>query len=399
MRRTALWCAISAVLGAALAMGLSHAPSFEPASVAQEVIADPSAGGRVDPLAVAQPAMPPVAIDPLAAGEYTAEERVNIGVYENVNRSVVNITTRGYQGEKFLMIEIPSEGEGSGVVLDRQGNILTNFHVVDGARQIQVTLFDGNTYAAQLVGQDPVTDVAVIRIEAPPQSLFPVVFGSSTRLRVGQRVFAIGNPFGLERTLSTGTVSSLDRSLPSRNGRSLKSIIQIDAAINPGNSGGPLLDAHSRMIGMNTAIASKSGDSAGVGFAIPINTIARVVPQLINSGRVRRPEAGILRVYQMEKGRGLLVLTLVPGGPAERAGLHGPRIVRQQKRQGPFVYEYKTLDRSAADLIVAVDGKPVKTGDDFLDAVESKQPGEQVVITVIRGGQQRQVPVQLDAAE
>jgi len=151
------------------------------------------------------------------------------------------------------------------------------------------------------------------------------------------------------------------------------------------------------MIGMNTAIASKTGESTGVGFAIPVSTIARIVPQLIHEGRVRRPEAGIVRVYQTEHG--LLVATLAPGGPAERAGLRGPKVVRQQKRQGPFVYEYQTIDRSAADLIVGVDGKPVKTGDDFLDAVESKRAGEQVILSVVRGGQERQVPLVLDAAE
>jgi S1-C subfamily serine protease len=295
-------------------------------------------------------------------------------------------------------LEIPSEGEGSGVVLDRQGHILTNFHVVDGARQIQVTLFDGNAYEARLIGQDARTDVAVLQITAPAASLFPVVFGNSADLKVGQRVFAIGNPFGLERTLTTGVCSSLNRSLPSRrNGGSIRSIIQIDAAINPGNSGGPLLDSHSRMIGMNTAIASKTGESAGVGFAIPINTIARVVPQLIAAGRVRRPETGIARVYETDKG--LLIATLVPGGPAERAGLQGFKVVRQQKRQGPFVYEYQTVDRSAADLVVAVDDKPIKSGDDFLDAVESKRPGDQVVITVIRQGQARQVPLRLVESE
>ncbi|MGD0783804.1 MAG: trypsin-like peptidase domain-containing protein [Candidatus Aminicenantales bacterium] len=338
------------------------------------------------------------AVAPAPTFDFTPDEQINIQVYENANRGVVNITTKGFQGDRFLLFEIPSEGEGSGVVLDRQGHILTNFHVVDGARQIQVTLFDGHTYGARLVGQDPATDVAVIKIEAPPASLFPVALGISTNLRVGQRVFAIGNPFGLERTLTTGIISSLNRSLPSRGGvRSIKSIIQIDAAINPGNSGGPLLDSHSRMIGMNTAIASKTGQSAGVGFAIPISTISRVIPQLIADGKVRRPDVGILRVYQTDQG--LMVATLAPGGPAERAGLHGPKIVRQQKRQGPFVYEFQTVDRSAADVIVGVDGKPVKTADEFLDAVESKQPGEQVVLSVIQGGQERRVPVQLAAGE
>jgi S1-C subfamily serine protease len=240
--------------------------------------------------------------------------------------------------------------------------------------------------------------VAILKIDAPADSLFPVVFGSSSNLLVGQRVFAIGNPFGWQRTLTTGIVSSLDRSLPTQHGRrDLKSIIQIDAAINPGNSGGPLLDSHARMIGMNTAIASKTGENTGVGFAIPINTIARVVPQLVQNGRVRRPESGIARALQTD--RGLLILNLVPGGAAERAGLQGPKIKKEQKRQGPFVVESQTRDLAAADLIVAVDGKPVKTADDFLDAIEVKQPGDQVTLTVIRAGQERQVPLQLEAAK
>jgi S1-C subfamily serine protease len=221
--------------------------------------------------------------------------------------------------------------------------------------------------------------------------------GDSTRLKVGQRVFAIGNPFGLERTLTTGIISSLNRSLPSRNGRTMKSIIQIDAAINPGNSGGPLLDSHSRLIGMNTAIASRTGQNTGVGFAIPVTSIARVVPQLIEKGRVVRPEIGIARVYQTE--RGLLIATLTPGGPAEAAGLRGPRIVRERRRQGPFVYDSQTLDRKAADLIVAVDGQKIVSADEFLSAIESKRPGEEVTLTVVRDGHDTAVRVRLGESQ
>jgi S1-C subfamily serine protease len=224
-----------------------------------------------------------------------------------------------------------------------------------------------------------------------------VVFGDSTRLRVGQKVYAIGNPFGLERTLTTGIISSLNRTLPTRNHRTIKSIIQIDAAINPGNSGGPLLDSHGRLIGMNTAIASATGQSAGVGFAIPVGNIARVVPQLIERGRVIRPDAGITRVMQTEKG--LLIATLTPGGPAEKAGLQGFKVVKQRRRQGPFSYETQSIDRSAADLIVAVDGQKVVTADDFLGIVEAKQPGQDVIVSVIRGGQEVRVPVRLAAGE
>jgi S1-C subfamily serine protease len=347
-----------------------------------------------------QPSWPGAAAPGVAAGPntFTPDEQVNVFVYQQANRSVVNINTRGVSGTLIPMIEVVSEGEGSGVVLDRTGHVLTNYHVIEGAKEIRATLFDGQPYDAKLVGVDPNTDVAVLKIDAPADSLFPIVIGNSANLLVGQRVFAIGNPFGLERTLATGIISSLNRSLPGRHGRrSLKSMIQIDAAINPGNSGGPLLDSHARMIGMNTAIASKTGESAGVGFALPINTITRIVPQLIQNGRVRRPDSGIARVY--ETGRGLLIVSLVPNGPAERAGFQGPRVKREQRRQGPFVYESQTIDRAAADMIVAVDGRPIKTADDFLDAIEAKQPGDQAVVTVIRGGQQRQIPLRLEAAE
>jgi len=276
-----------------------------------------------------------------------------VAVYEKVNRSVVHINTRSIQVDRFWLFEIPSEGEGSGMVLDRQGHILTNFHVIEDAREIRVGLYDGSTYDAELVGIDPPTDTAVLKIDAPPEALHPVTFGNSAELLVGQRVYAIGNPFGLERTMSTGIISSLHRTLPERHtGRRIKNIIQIDAAINPGNSGGPLLDSRGLMIGMNTAIASKTGESAGVGFAIPVNTIARVVPELIRNGR-----------------------------------------------EGPFIYERQYIDRSAADLIVAVDGKPVKTADEFLTAIESKRPGDTVVVTVIREGKRLDVPLQLGVSE
>ncbi len=395
MRRILLLCLLSASLGGLAAFGwrsplLSNAPSS-----AQEAPAWPAQPAPVNPSPGAARAVAPAAT---TLDSLTPDEQVNVFVYQQANQSAVNINTKGLTGDRFLMFELVAEGEGSGTVIDRLGHVLTNFHVVDGAREIHVTLFDGKTYDARLVGGDADTDVAVLRIDAPPESLCPVAFGNSTGLLVGQRVFAIGNPFGFERTLSTGIISSLNRSLPGKTGRrSLKSIIQIDAAINPGNSGGPLLDSHARMIGMNTAIASKTGESAGVGFAIPVNTIARVVPQLIQNGRVRRPETGIARVYQTD--RGLLVLTLVRGGPAELAGLQGPRVEKHEKRQGPFVTTYQTLNVAAADMIVGVDGRPIKTADDFLDAVESKQPGDQVVLTVVRGGQQRQVPLRLEAAQ
>ncbi len=393
MKKIILLCTFCAGLGALLAIGLYDPPETEPMTVAQEA-------GEGGPVRVSIGSSAPAAPRTESQGfdELTPEERVNVSVYEKANRSAVNIMTESVQVDRFFMLERTSESEGSGTVIDRKGHVLTNFHVVDGAREIQVTLYNGKTFDARIVGLDPSTDVAVLKIDAPAEVLHPVSFGSSTGLKVGQRVFAIGNPFGLERTLSTGVVSSLNRSLP-RRGRygTIKSIIQIDAAINPGSSGGPLLDSRGRMIGMNTAIASKTGESAGVGFAIPVNTIARVVPQLIENGRVRRAEIGITRVFQTEHG--LLIATLAQGGAAERAGLRGPKIIERRRRQGPFVYKYQTIDRSAADLIVAIDGKPVRTGNDLLDTVESKKPGDQVVVTVIRDKQEKRVPVRLDEDE
>ena len=326
--------------------------------------------------------------------DWTPEERVNIAVYENVNRSVVNINTR-VRAEVLFVLDVAAEGMGSGSVLDKAGHILTNFHVVEGAEQIEVSLFNGRNFAGKLVGRDPNSDLAVLKIDAPAEMLFPVVIGDSTQLKVGQRVFAIGNPFGQERSLTTGIISSLNRPLPIRKHVTLHSVIQIDAAINPGNSGGPLLDSRSRLIGMNTAIFSKTGQSSGVGFAIPASTIAMFVPQLIEKGHVVRPDAGITRVYETEQG--LLIAALTPGGPAEAAGLRGPQVHRERRRQGPFVTEAVRVDRTAADLIVAVDGTRVTTGDHFLSAIESREPGEHVAITVVRQGQE--VTVQLRLVE
>ncbi len=375
MKKYVLLCGISALLGGLLSTAFkTH--SIEPRASAQDV---PTGGLR-----------------PAIADEFTLAERVNISVYDNVNRSVVNITTLIVRPDMFLMLE-PSEGAGSGSVLDQEGHILTNFHVIEGAKQVKVTLFNGETYDAKLVGADPVYDIAVLRIDAPRESLFPVAFGESSILRVGQHVYAIGNPFGLERTMTTGIISSLNRSLPSRSGRTMKSIIQIDAALNRGNSGGPLLDSRSRLIGMNTAIASRSGENTGVGFAIPVNTISRVVPQLIQNGRVIRPDMGITRVLQTDQG--LVIATITPGGAAERSGLRGFRIIKNQRRFGPFVSEEVQIDRDYADLILAIDGQPVKSADDLLSAIERHQPGDEAVVTVLREGRQVNVGVVLGAEE
>jgi S1-C subfamily serine protease len=333
-----------------------------------------------------------------AAGleEFTPEERTNILVYERANRSVVHITTKAAQRE-LLFMEVPAEGTGSGSVLDQSGHILTNYHVVEGAAQILVTLHNGESYTASVVGFDPPNDMAVLKVEAPREMLVPIALGDSSRLRVGQIVYAIGNPFGLERTMTTGIISSLNRSLPSKAGRTMKSIIQIDAALNRGNSGGPLIDSRGRLIGMNTAIASSTGENTGVGFAIPVDTIKRVAAQLVTSGKVIRPEAGISRVLVTEQG--LVVATVVPDGPADRAGVRGFKVVREQKRRGPFVYEERRIDRSEADTIVAVDGQRVTTADSFLTLIEQHRPGDQAILTVFREGNLVEVPLTLGSAE
>ncbi len=320
------------------------------------------------------------------------EEQVNIAVYEKCNRSVVHIATRSAAIRSFIQVEM-REGSGSGSIINRDGMILTNHHVIDGAREISVSLFNGLSYSAVLVGQDPDTDIAVLKIEAPAAELEPLVWGNSQALRVGQKIYAIGNPFGLERTMSTGMISSLNRQIPSRENRTMRSLIQIDASINQGNSGGPLLNTRGELIGMNTAIMSSSGDSAGVGFAIPVSTLERIVPQLIRNGRVLRPSIGITRVYETDHG--LLIVSVVPGGPAEVAGLRGFSLTTKTFRQGGYQYEQSSIDPSSADLIQSVDGQKIVTADDLLNAIESKQPGEQVRLIVSREGIERTVDVRL----
>ncbi len=396
MRNYLLICISAAMMGAGWALWWTT-----PAR--QRVVAENPAPAAAPVEEVAQAPAPhaPATAEGSAPGgdddQLTPEEQINVAVYDNVNRSVVNINTKSVSMNQFMMFEVPSEGAGSGSVLDKQGHILTNFHVVENAREIKVTLFDGRSYAATPVGADPASDIAVVQIKAPADSLYPITLGDSTHLKVGQRVFAIGNPFGLERTLTTGIISSLNRQLQGHNNRTIKSIIQTDAAINPGNSGGPLLDSHSRLIGMNTAIASRTGQSAGVGFAIPVATIARVVPQLIENGRVVRPETGIAQLYQTDNG--VVIIRLAPDGPAEKAGLQGVKVVIKKEQQGSIMFQTQTVDPTAADTIVAVDGQKVRTIDQFYTLVESKQPGDTVTITVLRDGKRVDIPVKLSTAE
>ncbi len=344
-----------------------------------------------EPVAIAtepQPPSPPPPVPEDVLKNLDPDERNNVHVYATVNKSVVNITTEaevsGFFGDET------STGTGSGFVLDKGGRVLTNYHVVQGANAVRVTLFDGSTHDARILGADASNDVAVLVVKVPPEKLFPVVLGDSSTVLVGQKILALGNPFGLERTLTSGIVSSLDRSLKAKNGRMIKGIIQTDAAINPGNSGGPLLNSRGQVIGMNTAIVSNVGQSAGISFAVPINAISRILGQLIENGRVIRADLGITRVYA--SGEGLLVMALVEGGPAERAGIM-PAQVRVERLAPGFVR--RSIDPDTADLIVAVEHKRVRTVEELLTEVEKHKPGETIRVTVVRDGKPVDVPVVL----
>jgi S1-C subfamily serine protease len=386
MKKLIVCCAISSLLGGGVAVWMvENQTSLITPTLAQEL----NAPAR---------AVPPVANATLPSSpSLTQEELTNIRVYDGANKGVVNVLTKTVSYDRFFMLPSPAEGAGSGSVLDKQGHILTNYHVVEDANKVWVTLPGSKEpYEGELVGQDPDNDIAVLKINAPPEELFPVPIGTSDNLRVGQRVYTLGNPFGLEGTLTTGIISNLNRTLPSRTGRDMKSIIQTDAAMNPGNSGGPLLDTSGRLIGMNVAIATKTGQSAGLGFAIPVNRIRQIVPQLIQPGKVVRADIGIVAVKEMDKG--LQIVEVNKGGPAEKAGLQGWKTVRKRVTRGPLAYDVERHDPSGADIIVAVDGQTVETAASFVDKMEEHQPGDRAVLTILRQGRQMQVPVTLGSS-
>lgn len=393
MKRTILLCTLSAVIGGWVSRGHRELTTHVAAQGTQQPMLREANRAHRSDLRFGT-AEHQSELDGL-----TEEERVNIRVYDRSNRSVVNITTEIVRADQFLFFALPGQGTGSGSVVDKNGHILTNHHVIKDARTAQVTLYNGESYPAQLVGQDPVNDIAVLNIDAPPDMLYPVAQGQSGRLRVGQKVYAIGNPFGLERTMTVGIISSLNRTLDLPTGRKMKSIIQIDAALNRGNSGGPLLDSQGRLIGMNTAIANPSGtgENTGIGFAIPVATLRRVVPELTRHGRMIRPDAGIARVYETEHG--LVVAKVVSNGPADRAGVRGFGIVREQTRRGALLIQRTYRDPAKADVIVGVAGQAIRTADEFLTAVERHKPGDRVILRVIREGRELQVPIVLGVGE
>jgi S1-C subfamily serine protease len=383
MKRIVLCCVLSALLGGSFAAWLvENQPSLLPTSVAH--------GQELRGGAFATPITASTAPNP----GLTPEELTNIRVYDGANRGVVNIVTQTETHDRIFMLTTRGEGAGSGSVIDKQGHILTNFHVVEDAKQILITLPGGkDPYEGEVVGVDPDNDIAVLKINAPQSELFPVPIGTSDNLRVGQRVYTLGNPFGLEGTLTTGIISNLNRTLPSRTGKEMKSIIQTDAAMNPGNSGGPLLDTSGRLVGMNVAIATKTGQSAGLGFAIPVNRIRQIVPQLIEHGKVIRADIGIVAVKQLSSG--LQIVELNKGGPAELAGLQGWKMVRRRVTRGPFTYDVERQDPSNADIIVAVGGQPVDSASAFVEKIEEHQPGDKLVLTILRQGKQVEIPVTL----
>lgn len=326
---------------------------------------------------------------------FSTEEQTNISVYEKVNQSVVNIDTKTNRDEVWIFGgPRTKEGSGSGWVLDQQGHIVTNYHVIEDSDVIAVTLSDASEpYRAEVVGTDPQNDIAVLRINAPPEILKPVNLGESGSLKVGQKIFAIGNPFGLERTMTVGIISSLGRSLRADNGRLIKNVIQIDAALNQGNSGGPLLDSDGNLVGMNTAIATLTGENTGVGFAVPVNTIRSVVPQLMQFGEVRRATLGIDLFWKADRGIG--VARVEQYGPAEQAGIRGLKVERKYVRRGGQIFERTTYLKESADRIVGINNFQIDSTDDLQDALDQCKPGQKVDVKIIRQGREVTVPMVL----
>ncbi len=336
-----------------------------------------------------------VEITEAAGGEtLDSEEQNNIGVYRKNIGSVVNITSRVMTFDFFYGL-VPQEGQGSGFVIDKEGHILTNYHVIADARQVEVTLHDRKKYKATIVGTDKSHDLAIVQIKAP--NLQPMVLGDSTNLQVGQKVYAIGNPFGLAGTLTRGIVSSI-RQVQEPDGLVIDEAIQTDAAINPGNSGGPLLNWHGEVIGINTMIASSVGQSAGIGFAIPINTAKAVVNDLVTLGRVRRPALGVRTIpidpevaneLGLAADYGLLIVQAVPGGSADRAGLRGGT---------ERAYLGNTPIMIGGDLVVAIDGEKVESQQILAQVMNKHRAGDTVKVTIFRGKKQLEVPVVLGEA-
>jgi S1-C subfamily serine protease len=326
-----------------------------------------------------------------ARGELFSDERSTINLFRQASPSVVNITTIGVERDLFTLnlYQIP-QGTGSGFVWDINGDIITNFHVIQNADSAQVTLADQSNWKARVVGVAPDKDLAVLRIDAPANRLRPIPIGTSKDLQVGQSVYAIGNPFGLDQTLTTGVISALNREIESVTRRPIQGVIQSDAAINPGNSGGPLLDSAGRLIGVNTAIYSPSGASAGIGFAIPVDIVNRIVPELIRSGKIIRPGLGIQiaddQIAQRLGVTGILVVDVARGSAAAKAGIQPTRRDAEGRLR-------------LGDIITALDGKKVESPNDLYLLLEKYKIGDAVNISILRNGKTVETKVALEAVQ
>jgi S1-C subfamily serine protease len=322
-----------------------------------------------------------------ARGDLAEDEKNTIELFQTISPAVVYITSVEFRRSLFSLNvhEIP-KGTGSGFVWDTEGRIVTNYHVIEDANQVHVTLADNTTWKASLVGATPDKDIAVLQISAPVKSLKPIPVGESSSLLVGQKVFAIGNPFGLDQTITSGIVSALDREIKSANGMTIHGVIQTDAAINPGNSGGPLLDSAGRLIGVNTAIYSPVGVSAGIGFAVPVDEVNQVVTQIIQYGHIIRPGIGISVVNERVADRlgieGVLIARVERGSGAENAGLRGIRRINGELYLG--------------DIIVGMDGNPIRNLDDLRQELDRHKVGDEVTLKIVRDDQDFQVKVILE---
>ena len=324
----------------------------------------------------------------------TEDEKNNIAVYEKAADGVVNITSTAVQMDFFFNV-FPTQGSGSGSIIDTKGNILTNHHVVANAQKLEVTLADESKWPAKLVGSDPDNDLAVIKIDAPREKLKILPMGDSKNLKIGQKVLAIGNPFGLQRTLTTGIISSLGRTIRSEAGTLMEDIIQTDAAINPGNSGGPLLNSDGEIIGINSAIISPSGGSVGIGFAIPVNTAKRLIPELISKGYVTYPWIGatiqtlipeVAKSLKLNIERGAMIAEVVKGGPADKAGLKGGS---QRVQVGNMIVLV------GGDIVVKADDQDIKTNEELIRYIREKKPGNSVTFNVYRKDKYEDIKVTL----
>ena len=326
-----------------------------------------------------------------AAPEYltfkTEDEANSTEIYQKASPAVVHVTSTALRRSLFNrnVTEVP-QGSGSGFVWDKNGLVVTNYHVIHNAQRLIIELQDQSQWEAQVIGLAPEKDLAVLRIEAPETALYPLPVGDSSELEVGRKVLAIGNPFGLDTTLTTGVVSALGREIDAPNNRRIRNVIQTDAAINPGNSGGPLLNSLGQLVGVNTAIYSPSGASAGIGFAIPVNTVKEVVPQLISYGRLYRPVVGIElasdRWAKRYRIKGVPVVRVFPGMPGAEAGMSGA----WKNQRGEIVL---------GDIIIGLDDTDIASNDDYLSYMEQRKPGDQVLVRTELNGEQREYRIRL----